>query len=581
MEKVRLWVEAGEYRFKFPVLNGMREWATDDMGASFTSGGSGWFYSLPQTPASLARIVSTCPLLIDAPGLSLLQQADDLNWTSPSLPAAGSLPQPARRKFDQWGHQKQAYWFTEQHRLVCMLGMKMGTGKSKVVVDLAINKIPKGLVLVFAPARVLAVWRREVEQHGLGAEALILDDSYASTVAKVRDLQRFVERKRQHPGLAFVVVNFETAIRPEFAKASRLLVWDMIVVDESHRAKSPQGATSKMLEAHRLRAPRRLLLTGTPMPHSPADLYSQFRFLNPGCFGTSFVAFKKRYCIEGFFKEIVGWRRKSELRQKFHSLCVCIGEDVLDLPPLVVVDREFPLPPHVRAAYKEFWEEYCLEVKAGLITADNTLVKYLRGQQIICGFGVVEDPETGVRTEVELDDFRERELYDALLDLDPAEKVVVFCRFRYDLEVVRRAVEKREYEINQTKLGDAASREKKIADGSWRHYRCGEVSGRRSDLTDRAKLSPDFEVFAVQVQSGGVGVDFTDAAVAFLYSTDFNGGNYEQLIKRLHRPGQKRAVRIVQFVAVGTIDRRIYAAIREKRDVVSSILSFVEEVVCE
>ncbi|MFB0515840.1 MAG: DEAD/DEAH box helicase [Candidatus Neomarinimicrobiota bacterium] len=54
----------------------------------------------------------------------------------------------------------------------------------------------------------------------------------------------------------------------------------LTVLDESHYIKRPKGG--KLASASLMLAPfsvRRIILTGTPMPNSPADLWSQFQFL--------------------------------------------------------------------------------------------------------------------------------------------------------------------------------------------------------------------------------------------------------------------------------------------------------------
>ena len=40
-------------------------------------------------------------------------------------------------------------------------------------------------------------------------------------------------------------------------------------------------------------------MTGTPAHNSPLDVYAQYRFLDPGIFGTNFSAFRNRYAVMG------------------------------------------------------------------------------------------------------------------------------------------------------------------------------------------------------------------------------------------------------------------------------------------
>lgn len=56
----------------------------------------------------------------------------------------------------------------------------------------------------------------------------------------------------------------------------------LLVVDESHKIKSLDGAQSTSLVTLAPYATRRVVLSGTPMPNSYLDLWSQFTFLWPG-----------------------------------------------------------------------------------------------------------------------------------------------------------------------------------------------------------------------------------------------------------------------------------------------------------
>jgi SNF2 family DNA or RNA helicase len=123
--------------------------------------------------------------------------------------------------------------------------------------------------------------------------------------------------------------------------------------------------------------------------------------------------------------------------------------------------------------------------------------------------------------------------------------VVVFCRFRSDLDDVA-----------------AAARE------LGREY--AEVSGERKDL-ERWQAG-DAAILGVQMQSGGVGIDCSRAAYAFYYSLGYSLGDYEQSLARLRRPGQTRCVRYYHLVCQGTVDEQVYAALRERRNVVDAVL---------
>ena len=57
----------------------------------------------------------------------------------------------------------------------------------------------------------------------------------------------------------------------------------MVVIDEAHRIKNPEGAYGEKACRKRSQeeAIARIVLTGTPVPNGYEDLYNLFRFLYP------------------------------------------------------------------------------------------------------------------------------------------------------------------------------------------------------------------------------------------------------------------------------------------------------------
>jgi SNF2 family DNA or RNA helicase len=79
-------------------------------------------------------------------------------------------------------------------------------------------------------------------------------------------------------------------------------------------------------------------------------------------------------------------------------------------------------------------------------------------------------------------------------------------------------------------------------------------------------------VLAVQIDSGGLGVDLTRARYAIYYSLGFSLGSYEQSLARIHRPGQTRPVEYIHLLVKGTVDEKVMAALAARADVVKAVL---------
>lgn len=483
------------------------------------------------------------------------------------------------------------------------------TGKSKVTVGL-LDHWDTDLALILCPKSVVGVWPREFEKHSertwnvwagqvQGARGPLKNPSVSKRAAAA-DLH--AERFEIAGGPAAIVCNYDSCWQPamekvllKLARAGRIKV---MVLDESHRVKAPNGKASRfcfrLSRAIEARGGRVLELTGTPFSHSPLDVFGQYRCLDPAYFGTNHARFKRRYAIEaplptGRATMIVGLQPETEgdLRARFHKLAyVCNKRDlvergVLHIPPATEDFRECTLGTKATDLYRALEEEFVADLEQGTVTVANAMVKLLRLQQITSGHVPLDDIDDapaadeatiaalaamGLAAPAELEPGRRRQgrivevdtakrdlLADTLTDIPTSEPVVVFCRFRHDLDMVNH-----------------------VAKAQGRTY--AELSGRRRDaLAPDSTLAEHVRLAGVQIQSGGVGIDFTRACLGIYFSIGHALGDYEQSLARLDRPGQLMPTTFLHLVArlssgVWTADRRVYQALFRRLDVVRAVM---------
>lgn len=462
-----------------------------------------------------------------------------------ALESAAAFEQPPIRRLDGWRHQVEAYHFAAV-RQAAMLAMDMGTGKSKVAVEWLINAECRR-TLILCPRSVLGVWRREFARWAPpNWPAPVVLDGNASVAQRLAGALLDHEAARRLRKPFALAVNYEAARMEPLAKWLLDQHWDAVVLDESHRAKGHNTAVGKLVWKLGRRATRRLCLTGTPMPHSPLDVFSQYRFLDPSIFGESFHRFRGVYADMNpiFPSQVVRWKNQDEFRERFAALAYRVGADVLDLPEATHSEIRVRLDAKTALLYGRLEKDMIAEVERGVVTAANGLVKLLRLQQLTSGYTQLDE----TREAVEVGQEKADALADWLIDVPPGEPVVVFCRFRHDLDLMQR-----------------------LAGATDRRY--GELSGRRNDLTAHAEMPGNVDLFGVQIQSGGVGIDLTRARYAVYFSVGFSLGDYLQSLARLVRPGQTRPVHFRHVIASGTVDEAVYGAIRQKQEIVEYVLS--------
>lgn len=508
-------------------------------------------WTITPTPCTAAK-------LIDG-GIPVDDEITDLamQWNS-FYDVGGALDYetlPLLFKTDPWNHQNAGYWFAEP-RPAAYLGMDMGTGKSMVAVLLAANSDAKQ-VLVVCPKSVIGVWPREFEQHSpIGYDVICLD---AGLTKKNVQVAKEAMTHRTSQRVVFVI-NYESFWRKAMAKWLLSQDWDYIIADELHRCKSANGKASKFLYEVGKKAKRRLGLSGTPLPHSALDAYGQYRFLDAGIFGTSYVRFRSQYarCSERYPSQVDEWINQDEFKKKLHSIMFQVkAADVLDLPPILHEQRFCELSKPARKLYDDIeadaianladcgytdFEEIIGRKLKGEVVADHAFTQLLRLQQIASGHVSLEE------TVKEVDRSKAQLLQDILVDIPHNEPVCVFTQYRHNLKQIA-----------------------EVAEITGRKY--GEISGSRKDLTDQSTMPEGIELMGVQWQSGAVGIDLTRSRYALLYTPTFNWGNFQQGLKRQHRPGQKRPVVVISLIVKGTIDHMIYAALRKREKEVSEVLS--------
>src|SRR5690606_8984510 len=228
-------------------------------------------------------------------------------WTAHEMRRLDPVRLPAfASRTEPWRHQKTGFWFA-YHLPATGLFMDMGSGKTKVVVDIIINRGHRRVLVVCPKSAVYDVWERQVPVHSAAPVHLVVLDA-SSTAKKVAQ----AERARADAGgrAVILVTNYESVWRDPLGSWLLEAGLDLVVLDESHRIKSPGSKVSLYCQRLGRAVPYRLCLTGTPAHNSPLDIYAQYRFLDPGIFGTNFKRFKERYAVLGGYtgKEVISFK---------------------------------------------------------------------------------------------------------------------------------------------------------------------------------------------------------------------------------------------------------------------------------
>lgn len=369
------------------------------------------------------------------------------------------------------------------------LADEMGLGKTVQALTAA-RKVGARRVLVVCPASAVENWRREREKWC--PEGIFEYLSYA----------KMIRRKPDDPG-------------------------DLVILDEAHYCKTPSAKRTRAALGVASKVDRAWLLSGTPMPNDPTELWAMMKYLWP------------ERPAEHNITTAEQWMHKfCKVRQTLYGpkpyavqngpLLRSMLEDVmlrrtlkqvgLDLPPLHVtlshMAKDADLAQHLQE-YSEYEDGDEEEVYT------STLRRLL---------GKAKAPMIAKQVASELDD-----------GAYPA--IVVLYYHRETGALLREGLE----DAGHTCVG---------FDGS-------TPQGARQEAIDTFQ-GGGAPVFLAQMTSAGVAITLTRASEIVLAEPEWSPDDNRQAIKRIHRIGQDTPCRARIFAVAGTLDASVMGTLARK-----------------
>jgi len=444
-----------------------------------------------------------------------------------------------------WEHQKRGIAFMlnlkNKGKRGGYLAFDMGTGKTLTSLSFA-RIIDSKRTLVVCPKAVISTWEREARRwfpDYFVPVPLNEGNSYYKT--------ELVRRGVNGDSPTLVIVNYDSLIREPLSDYISSVEWDLLILDEAHFVKSHESKRFKVLK--KIKRKFSIALSGTPMVQGPLDIWTQAFLLDKTFLGENFYAFRHTYAILGGFggRQVVGYKNQDYLAKKLSRFMMKVSiDDVLELPEAVSEVVEIELEPEAKRLHDSIYSQLREAAMEGRVGEHYAALAITRMMQITGG--VFVNDETGEVVKVSK---AKRDALEELLSMVGAtagEPVVVFGVFHHDLDTILEV-----------------AKNLKIS--------AGELSGRRNDL-DRFQKGA-INLIAVQIQAGGVGVDLSRARYSIYYSVGYSLGNYLQSLARTRRPGQTRKVVYLHLVSKGTIDERVFEALRNKSEVISYVLETI------
>jgi SNF2 family DNA or RNA helicase len=386
-------------------------------------------------------------------------------------------------------------------------------------------------LLVLAPAVALGNWASEVAMVlGSGVSVSIVQNSKAALAPA-----------------AVTICSHSRAARPEVLAKLRQRGFACMVFDEAHAAKNPSTLRSKAFIGPGglgQSVPYVWLLTGTPAPNHPGELWNYARFLCPEQLDNSCrreAAWIRKYCVTRassappYFK-IVGGKNLDDLRARMAGVLLRRRKsDHLDLPPVrwtrVTVDDAKARAELDKVLDHNVAEQVRKAFDSGAPLAD--VLKAMGGHTHLATWrrqcGLLKVPAAA----------------DLLLsECEDAERSQVV--FAHHLDVLE------------------GLRARLAAGGVQCVVLTGEVPP-----SERTKRVAEFQagraqIALCQIDAAGVAITLHRASDVVMVEASWVPGSNRQAVDRCHRIGQSRSV-LVRFLSLkGSLDEAMLEALRRK-----------------
>lgn len=305
-------------------------------------------------------------------------------------------------------------------------------------------------------------------------------------------------------------------------------VWDVIIVDESHRIKNRNAQITLAIKD--LPTQRKVLLTGTPILGHPDDLWSQLHFMGEFYSGKDYYKFLYRFCemeYGGFGDKPIGLTPSESARDllaKVLNLISVGGNNQAVTEGKNIIPIKLPMSTQQRQLYAAISNLALEQLDKAGITVKNAMDQIIKLQQVTSNptkFVNEDDPDSDFSGKVKWCNNNPK--FDWLRDWledNEGERIVVFTRFAETAKALSDYLDKN-----------------RITNALY----IGAMSEKERTATKEAFVQPtaDTRVLIGTIGALGTGVDGLQHVVdnVIFLERDWTPGINEQAEERINRSG--------------------------------------------
>ncbi|GJQ59583.1 MAG: DEAD/DEAH box helicase [Candidatus Scalindua sp. AMX11] len=420
-----------------------------------------------------------------------------------------------------------------------LIGDDMGLGKTiqaLTAAELMVKLFRIKKVLIVSPTSLKHQWKAEIEKF-CGRSSCVIEG--------LNDNRQQLYREESF----YKLVNYELVYRDsEYIRS-----WspDLIILDEAQRIKNWRTRTAKCVK--QLDSPFAIVLTGTPIENRIEELHSIMEFIDRHHLGPLYrfvqmhrildndgkvIGYKGLQSIRGTLKNVLIRRKKGDVLKQLPDRIDKNFFVPMTKEQSVIHDENYDIVVRLVAKWRRYKflceaDQRRLQIALNFMrmAADNT---YLVDKKTIHG-PKLDELEVIVKELVQ----------------EGGEKAVIFSQWLRMTELVENVL---------TRNGI-----------KYVHLNGSVPSKKRKGLISQFKEDLDCKVF-LSTDAGGVGLNLQSGSVVINMDIPWNPAVLEQRIGRVHRLGQKRSVRVINFVSSSSIESRILELLKFKKSLFAGAL---------
>uniref|UniRef100_A0A2D4F739 Global transcription activator SNF2L2 n=2 Tax=Micrurus corallinus TaxID=54390 RepID=A0A2D4F739_MICCO len=454
-----------------------------------------------------------------------------------------------------------------------ILADEMGLGKTiqtiALITYLMDHKRLNGPYLIIVPLSTLSNWTYEFDKWAPS----VVKISYKGTPAMRRSLVPQLRSGKFN----VLLTTYEYIIKDKHILAK--IRWKYMIVDEGHRMKNHHCKLTQVLNTHYV-APRRILLTGTPLQNKLPELWALLNFLLP-------TIFKSCSTFEQWFNAPFAMTgERVDLNEE---------ETILIIRRLHKVLRPFLLRRLKKEVESQLPEKVEYVIKCDMSALQKILYRHMQAKGILLTDGSEKDKKgkggakTLMNTIMQLrkicnhpymfqhieESFAEHLGYSSGV-INGAELYRASGKF----ELLDRILPKLRATNHRVLLFCQMTSLMTIMEDyfAFRNFAYLRLDG-TTKSEDRATLLKKFNepnsqyfIFLLSTRAGGLGLNLQAADTVIIFDSDWNPHQDLQAQDRAHRIGQQNEVRVLRLCTVNSVEEKILAAAKYKLNVDQKVI---------